>query len=76
VKGQLQKTVICEDDSPVRGSEPSHLTVGKRYQVVNEDAQYYQIVNDEGRLTEYLKNRFRKENINEDSEDKPDGRDA
>lgn len=51
--------VVCTDISP-RGSIKGHqgLTLDKKYEVVSEDALYFEIINDDGFKCSYRKIRF------------------
>ena len=48
--------VVCTDISP-RGSIKGHqgLTIDKKYEVVSEDALYFEIINDDGFKCSYRK---------------------
>lgn len=51
--------VVCTDISPI-GSIKGHqgLTIDKKYEVVSEDALYFEIINDDGFKCSYRKIRF------------------
>lgn len=51
--------VVCIDISP-RGSIKGHqgLTLDKKYEVISDDALYFEVINDDGFKCSYRKIRF------------------
>lgn len=52
--------IICIDNGDTLKLDGPQLTIGKSYEIINEDNLYYFIENDSSYKDRYLKSRFRK----------------